>query len=236
MTTPATVPPLRILVVDDEPAMVGAVAALVGSDGHRVIAAYDGHEALLRFDGDRPDLVLLDLAMPQMDGLQVARAMRARAATPIIVISGESDERTKVQALDEGADDYVTKPFGKQELLARIRAVWRRQSAHAALGGSVGAEAPIIVDRERHEIRFAGAPLPLTRVEFELLAAIVEARGTLVSHSRLLQAGWPDENDPDPLWPKPHLARLRAKLRAAGAPLPVSVRGVGYRIDAVAPS
>lgn len=230
MTGPLSVPPLRILVVDDEPAMVGAVAALVGSEGHRVIAAYDGHEALSRFDDDRPDLVLLDLAMPQMDGLAVARAIRARASTPIIVVSGEVDERAKVEALDEGADDYVTKPFGKQELLARIRAVWRRHRADAAAAPDTDGS-PLVVDRERHEIRYEGRPLPLTRVEYELFAAIVEARGNLVTHQQLLSAGWPDEIDPDPLWPKPHLARLRAKLRAAGAPLPVSVRGVGYRLE-----
>jgi DNA-binding response OmpR family regulator len=229
VTLAAPVPPLRILVVDDEPAMVGAVAALVGSEGHRVIAAYDGPEALSRFDGDRPDLVLLDLAMPRMDGLAVARALRARAATPIIVVSGEGDERTKVQALDEGADDYVTKPFGKQELLARIRAVWRR---HRSAGVAGGSDAALVVDRERHEIRFADTVLPLTRVEFELLGAIIDGHGKLVTHAALLQAGWPDERDPDPLWPKPHLARLRAKLRDAGAPIPVSVRGVGYRIGA----
>lgn len=229
MTLAAPVPPLRILVVDDEPAMVGAVAALVGSEGHRVIAAYDGPEALSRFDGDRPDLVLLDLAMPRMDGLAVARALRARAATPIIVVSGEGDERTKVQALDEGADDYVTKPFGKQELLARIRAVWRR---HRSAGVAGASDAALVVDRERHEIRFADTVLPLTRVEFELLGAIIDGHGKLVTHAALLQAGWPDERDPDPLWPKPHLARLRAKLRDAGAPIPVSVRGVGYRIGA----
>ncbi|MEO8511281.1 MAG: response regulator transcription factor [Chloroflexota bacterium] len=228
MTGPLSVPPLRILVVDDEPAMVGAVAALVGSDGHRVIAAYDGAEALSRFDGDRPDLVLLDLAMPHMDGLAVARALRARAQTPIIVVSGESDERTKVQALDAGADDYVTKPFGKQELLARIRAVWRRHRSDVAVPDTDGS--PLAVDRERHEIRFSNAALPLTRVEYELLAAIVEARGKLVLHQDLLRAGWPEEHDPDPLWPKPHLARLRAKLRVVGAPVPISVRGVGYRI------
>jgi DNA-binding response OmpR family regulator len=228
----APVPPLRILVVDDEPAMVGAVAALVGSEGHRVIAAYDGPEALSRFDGDQPDLVLLDLAMPRMDGLAVARALRARATTPIIVVSGEGDERTKVQALDEGADDYVTKPFGKQELLARIRAVWRRHRSAGVAGVAGASDAALVVDRERHEIRFADTVLPLTRVEFELLGAIVEGHGKLVTHAVLLQAGWPDERDPDPLWPKPHLARLRAKLRDAGAPIPVSVRGVGYRIGA----
>ena len=118
--------PLRILVIDDEPAMVGAVAALVGSEGHRVIAAYDGDEGLQRFEGDRPDLVILDLAMPGLDGLAVCGAIREKGTTPIIVLSGEGQEEAKVEALDAGADDYVTKPFGKAELLARIRAVMRR--------------------------------------------------------------------------------------------------------------
>jgi two-component system KDP operon response regulator KdpE len=161
----------------------------------------------------------------------VARALRARATTPIIVVSGEGDERTKVQALDEGADDYVTKPFGKQELLARIRAVWRRHRSSAG-GASGPSEDALTVDRDRHEIRFRGSVLPFTRVEFELLGAIIDGHGNLVTHAQLLHAGWPDEVDPDPLWPKPHLARLRTKLRDAGAPLPVSVRGVGYRIGA----
>ena len=130
---------LRILVIDDEPAMIGAVAALVGSVGHRVSAAYDGHEALRRYDAESPDLVILDLAMPGLDGVAVCREIRRRGPTPIIILSGEGDEAAKVEALDAGADDYVTKPFGKDELLARIRAVTRRRPA--AAGASVGLRA-----------------------------------------------------------------------------------------------
>lgn len=221
--------PLRILVVDDEPAMVGAVAALVGSAGHRVSAAYDGHEGLRRHETDAPDLVLLDLAMPGMDGVAVCQELRRRGSTPIIVVSGEGQESAKVEALDAGADDYVTKPFGKEELLARIRAVMRRRSAAPA--AEAHGQRPILgVDRARHEAQANGRPLALTRVEFALLAALVEAQGELVSHAALLSAGWPDEVDPDPLWLKPHLTRLRGKLAAAGAPLPTSLRGVGYRL------
>jgi DNA-binding response OmpR family regulator len=223
--------PLRILVIDDEPAMVGAVAALVGSVGYRVVPAYDGREALARYDAERPDVVLLDLAMPQLDGLSVCRALRQRGDTPIIILSGENEEAAKVEALDAGADDYVTKPFGKQELLARVRAVLRRR------GTAGGDPEPVLtaaggfrVDRRIYEARYRDRLLGLTKVEFELLAALVEARGRLVSHAELLRAGWPEETDPDPLWPKPHLTRLRAKLAAAGAPPPVSVRGVGYRL------
>ena len=217
---------LRILVIDDEPAMVGAVAALVGSVGHRVSAAYDGAEGLRRHDADHPDLVILDLAMPGMDGIAVCAEIRRRAATPIIVLSGEGQEAAKVEALDAGADDYVTKPFGKDELLARIRAVTRRRRDEddGAPAGSVR------IDRRNHEARVGDRPLQLTPIEFALLDALVAARGDLVPHAELLTTGWPAESDPDPVWVKPHLARLRAKLREAGGPVPVPVRAIGYRL------
>ena len=118
--------PLRILVVDDDPAMVGAITALVGTEGHQVITAYDGLTAVKRFREERPDLVLLDLAMPGPDGFTVIGQLRATGNVPVLVVSGESAEAAKVKALGIGADDYLVKPFGKQELLARISAVMRR--------------------------------------------------------------------------------------------------------------
>src|SRR4029079_7629140 len=117
--------PLRILVVDDDPAMVGAITALVGTEGHQVITAYDGLTAVKRFREEAPDLVLLDLAMPGPDGFTVAGQMGAAGQAPIVVVSGESAEEAKVRALGIGADDYLVKPFGKAELLARIAAVMR---------------------------------------------------------------------------------------------------------------
>ena len=224
--------PLRILVVDDEPAMVGAITALVGSAGHRVITAYDGEAALERFAAEGPDLVLLDLAMPGIDGVEVLRRIRRTSRVPVIVLTGETDELAKVEALDIGADDYVTKPFGRQELLARIRAVVRRGD------GSPGSlpEAPIRVgtlelDPGLHEAAVDGHPVVLTKTEFLLLATLVAAGGRVVPHTRRLAPGWPGGVDPDPQWLKPHLARLRAKLLDAGGPAPVSVRGVGYRLS-----
>lgn len=217
---------LRILVIDDEPAMVGAVAALVGSEGHRVTAAYDGSEGLRHFDAAPPDLVILDLAMPGMDGLHVCAELRRRGATPIIILSGEGQEAAKVEALDAGADDYVTKPFGKSELLARIRAVTRRRRDE----GEPSTPGSVRIDRRRHEAWAGEQLLRLTPIEFALLEELVAARGDLVSHGDLLAAGWPGEPDPDPLWVKPHLARLRTKLRAAGAAEPTPVRAVGYRL------
>jgi two-component system, OmpR family, KDP operon response regulator KdpE len=219
---------LRILVIDDEPAMTGAIAALVGSVGHRVSAAYDGSEALRRFDADAPDLVILDLAMPGMDGIAVCRELRRRGATPIIVLSGEGEEAAKVEALDAGADDYVTKPFGKEELLARIRAVVRRRTPTPELAAS--GSGSIRIDPRRHEAWAGDHLLPLTPIEFALLEELVGARGDLVTHEELLRAGWRGEPDPDPLWIKPHLARLRTKLREAGAALPTPVRALGYRL------
>jgi DNA-binding response OmpR family regulator len=223
---------LLILVVDDEPAMVGAVSALVGRAGHRVVTAYDGNTALRRFSEERPDLVLLDLAMPGLDGVEVCRTIRRTSQTPIIVLTGESDERAKVEALDTGADDYVVKPFGKQELLARIRAVMRRRSIEPEPPGTGELRwGPIVLDRGRYTAAVSGQRMVLTRTEYSLLASLVAAEGRVVSHGILLAAGWGGEPNPDPQWLKPHLARLRAKLEEAGAPVPESVRGVGYRLE-----
>ena len=226
-----TTDPLKILVVDDEPAMVGALGALLGQAGHRIVAAYGGEEALRRFRDDEPDLVLLDLAMPGMDGATVCRRIRETSDTPIIVVSGERDRAATVELLDLGADDYVRKPFRADELLARVRAVSRRSAGSRGdrgRGDATGYE----LDRRRHEIRWQSTALPTTVTEFRLLRVMIERLGEVVPHDELLAAGWPEVPDPDPLWLKPHLARLREKLVSAGAPVPVAVRGVGYRLDA----
>ncbi|HYI20999.1 MAG TPA: response regulator transcription factor [Candidatus Limnocylindrales bacterium] len=220
---------LTLLVVDDEPAWVGALGAVLGKAGHRIVAAYDGEEALRRFRAEPVDVVLLDLAMPGLDGAEVCRQIRAASSVPIIIVSGERDRSAPSELLDLGADDYVRKGTPSNELLARIRAVLRR---------SKGADTPAApasndwnLDLRRHEISWRGALVPATAIEFRLLAALVEHLGELVSHADLLASGWPDVPDPDPLWLKPHLARLRDKLEAVGAPQPTAVRGVGYRLD-----
>jgi DNA-binding response OmpR family regulator len=228
--------PLRILVVDDDPAMVGAITALVGTEGHQVITAYDGLTAVKRFRDEAPDLVLLDLAMPGPDGFNVTGQIRAAGNVPILVVSGESGEGAKVKALEIGADDYLTKPFGKAELLARISAIMRRADA-ASVGTGSGGGGPLeagalTIDPGRHEARIGSAVLNLTATEYRLLEALVRAGGDVVPHHRLVRAGWPAEADPDLLWLKPHIARLRAKVHRAGGPAIVAVRSVGYRIEA----
>lgn len=224
---------LRILVVDDDPAMVGAITALVGTEGHQVITAYDGLTAVRRFRDEHPDLVLLDLAMPGPDGFTVAGQIRAAGSAPIIVVSGESSEAAKVKALGIGADDYLVKPFGRAELLARISAVMRRvgRADSGELGGSVSFER-LSLDPARHEARVGDIGLTLTPTEYRLLESMVRAAGDLVPHLRLARAGWPAESEPDLLWLKPHLARLRSKLDQVGGPSIVAVRGVGYRVEA----
>ena len=230
--------PLRILVVDDDPAMVGAITALVGTAGHQVVTAYDGLTAVRRYREESPDLVLLDLAMPGPDGFDVIGRMRGLGAAPVIVVSGESGEAAKVRALRLGADDYLTKPFGRAELLARIEAVMRRADASLAGAGAAGAQADgtlrggtLELDPRRHEARAGGRTLELTPTEYRLLEALLRAAGDVVPHFQLARAGWPTEADPDVLWLKPHLARLRAKLAAAAGPAIVPVRAVGYRLD-----
>jgi DNA-binding response OmpR family regulator len=220
--------PLRILIVDDDPAMVGAISALVGLEGHQVITAYDGLTAVRRYRDESPDIVLLDLAMSGPDGFSVISRIRGLGGAPIIVVSGESGEAAKVRALGLGADDYLTKPFGRQELLARIGAVVRRAATPAHAGpASAG---PLVLDPGRHEARIRGTILDLTPTEYRLLEALLRAGGDVVPHLQLARAGWPGEADPDVLWLKPHIARLRGKVTAAGGPSIVAIRGVGYRL------
>ena len=215
---------LKVLVADDEPAMVGVIGAILGGAGHRIIAAYDGREAIRRFEDEHPDLVLLDLAMPGVDGADVCRRIRAAGDTPIIVVSGESDLGVTVELLDAGADDYVRKPFRAAELLARTRSVVRRHRRAPARDGW-------LVDRSRHEVSWRGRPIALTVTEFRLVARLADRLGEVIERRDLLAYAWPGVHDPDPLWLKPHMARLRSKLIAAGAPVPIPVRGIGYRLE-----
>jgi DNA-binding response OmpR family regulator len=219
-------PSLTLLVVDDEPAWVGALGAVLGKAGHRIVAAYDGEEALRRFRAEKVDAVLLDLAMPGMDGSTVARQMRAESDVPILIVSGERDPAAPAELLDLGADDYIRKSMPNDEKLARIRAVVRRKAAATSSGKGWQ------LDARRHEISWRGQIVPATAIEFRLLESLVTHLGELRSHAELLAAGWPGERDPDPLWLKPHIARLRDKLDRLGAPTPTAVRAVGYRLEA----
>jgi len=218
-----------ILVVDDEPAMVGMVGALLGEEGYQIVTAYDGEVALRRHADERPDLVILDRRLPRMSGEEVVRGIRAVSNTPILMLTGEKGTEERAKLLDLGADDYLEKPFGKKELSARVRALLRRASSpvRADVTANVGR---LSVDARTHRASVNGETLDLTPTEFRLLAALAARPGEVVDRRMLLRSGWPDERDPDPEWLKAHLARLRSKLQAAGAPDLANVRGVGYRL------
>lgn len=218
-----------VLIVDDDRALVGMVASLLGAEGYELLTAYDGETALRRHAEELPDLVILDRRLPKMSGDEICKRIRAAGSTPILMLTGEKGEDERVKLLDLGADDYLEKPFGRKELLARVRALLRR--APRTLGPAAATQiGGLVIDARAHSARMDGSELPLTPTEFRLLAALATRPGELVDRKALLRAGWPDERDPDPEWLKAHLARLRSKLEAAGAPVPANVRGVGYKL------
>jgi len=215
-------------VVDDERALVGMVASLLGEEGYEIVTAYDGETALRRHAEESPDLVILDRKLPKLSGDEVCKRIRASSTTPILMLTGErgADERAKL--LDLGADDYLEKPFSARELRSRVRALLRRATSTASkqAAASVGR---LRVDPKTHVASVDDQALDLTPTEFRLLTALITRPGEVLERRALLRAGWPEERDPDPEWLKAHLARLRSKLDAAGAPALANVR-VGYRL------
>jgi len=195
MPTPAF-PARRILVVDDEPQIRRVMRVILSGENYEVVEARSGEAALLRFREFLPDLVLLDLNMPGMSGLETCRSIRDTSDVPIIVLTVRHEEEEKVDALDAGADDYVTKPFGKKELLARIRAALRRAPTSAATGPRTFAAGDLEIDFETRKIRSGKKMVRLTPKEFDLLRYLVTHAGKPVPHRELLQAVWgPDYGD-----------------------------------------
>ncbi len=186
--------PAAILVVDDEAQIRRVIRTALTSHGYSILEARTGEEALEKIRGARIDLVLLDVNMPGMNGLETCREMRTSSDVPIIMLTVRNSERDKVRALDAGADDYVVKPFGMEELLARIRAALRRASSTEPSAALVSEE--ITIDFERRRLTVRGRPVRLTPKEFDLLRHLVANQGKPISHRRLLQAVWgPDYGD-----------------------------------------
>jgi len=217
------------LVVDDERALVGMVASLLGEEGYEIVTAYDGETALRRHAEESPDLVILDRKLPKISGDEVCKRIRASSTTPILMLTGERGAEERAKLLDLGADDYLEKPFSGRELRSRVRALLRRATSAASkqTATSVGR---LRVDPKTHVASVDDQALDLTPTEFRLLTALITRPGEVLERRALLRAGWPEERDPDPEWLKAHLARLRSKLDAAGAPALANVRGVGYRL------
>jgi two-component system, OmpR family, KDP operon response regulator KdpE len=179
-----------VLLVDDEPAILRATATLLRSRGYNVSVATSGGEALTLFDRERPSLVIVDLGLPDVDGTVVCQRLRARADVPILVLSVRGDERSKVAALDAGADDYVTKPFGPEELLARVRAGLRRSAGREQELHGRTEYGDLAIDFDRHRVYRAGSEVRLTPKEFELLTILAAHAGRVITHRRILKAMW----------------------------------------------
>jgi two-component system, OmpR family, KDP operon response regulator KdpE len=181
--------PPTILIVDDEPSLLATMAPLLRTRGYAVTTAMSGRAALAALERGRPDLIVLDLGLPDMDGIEVCRAIREHSTTPIVVLSARGAERDKVRALDTGADDYVTKPFGVEELTARIRAALRRTEGSLAMTEPI-VRGDLVIDRERFRVFRNGEEVRLTPKEFELLSYLAQRPGQVATHRAILRAIW----------------------------------------------
>jgi len=226
----------RVLIVEDEPDIRELVVHHLKREGYQVSAASSGEEALRQVQAAPPDLVLLDLMMPAMDGLEVCRRLRQDPATamlPIVMLTAKGDEVDRVLGLEIGADDYVVKPFSPKELLARVRAVLRRsRPAPGAAPSTLGA---LVMDLGTHTASVGGETLALTPKEFDLLRALVEARGRVLSREFLLDRVWgySRASEIESRTVDVHVRRLRVKLGPEGRRI-LTVKSVGYRLDTAA--
>jgi len=221
----------RILVVDDEPQITRVLRTTLSAQGYDLRVANDGETALEIMKDWTPDLVITDLAMPHMDGFELCRRVRSKAEMPIIVLSVRGEERTKVQALDAGADDYVTKPFGMSELLARVRANLRRVPAEEPESGGVIEEGDFRIDVDAHTVAIRGAEVRLTPKEFDLLVYLARHSGKVVTHRALLAAVWGPNATEQPEYLRVFVGQLRKKIeRDPSAPRYILTEPwVGYR-------
>jgi two-component system, OmpR family, response regulator len=218
-----------ILLVDDEDAVQKLLTYPLEHEGFRVVQARDGEEALRRFAGERVDLVVLDLMLPKVDGLEVCRRLRASSSVPIIMLTARDDELDKVVGLELGADDYITKPFSIREFRSRVRALLRRASLSGAGAGRDQIVVDgLVVDLAKRTVALAGRSIELTYVEFELLRTLAARPGRVFTRQGLLQSLWGDYAYREPRTIDVHVRHLREKLD--DMELIQTVRGVGYRL------
>jgi two-component system KDP operon response regulator KdpE len=224
-----------ILVIEDDRATRQVLARELIAAGYRVVEAEDAATGLERFADRRPDLVLLDLGLPDRDGSEVIRLVRRETATPIVILSGRFEEREKVEALERGADDYVTKPFGIAELRARIKVALRHSAGPAGDAHGRLSAGSIEVDVDRHVVEVAGRRVDLTPREFEILRVLLTHQGRIVTKGRLLRAVWGQAYQGEDDYVYVHVSSVRRKLNAADPELRAGAQivtepGVGYRV------
>jgi DNA-binding response OmpR family regulator len=220
-----------VLVVDDEPMVRDVLERYLTAEGFAVRSAADGEEALARIDEGLPDLVLLDLMLPKVDGYEVLSRIRDQGSTPVIMLTARGEETDRIVGLDLGADDYVTKPFSPREVVARVRAVLRRTGT--AIDGEPLRYGDLEIDGDRREARLRGEPVRLTRKEFDLLHHLASRPGVTLTRTQLLEDVWDFAWDGDSSTVTVHVRRLREKIEddpSAPARI-VTVWGVGYRFE-----
>jgi two-component system KDP operon response regulator KdpE len=225
----------RILVVDDEPQILRALTTTLRGVGYEVERASTGEEALALAGSRPPDAIVLDLILPDISGVEVCRELRRWSAVPVVILSAVGDEEQKVAALDAGADDYVTKPFGVAELLARIRAALRRV---VPTGDPVIVIGDLAIDLERSSATILGRPVALTRTEFALLSVLARNAGKLLTHSALLREVWGPEYQAESAYLHVYVSHLRAKLEPdrTRPRYILTEPGAGYRMVAPDPT
>jgi DNA-binding response OmpR family regulator len=227
----------RVLVVDDEPVVREVLTRYLERDGFDVETAADGEDAIARFDAAAPDLVLLDLMLPRLDGFEVFRAIRSRSQSPVIMLTARGDVTDRIVGLDVGADDYVSKPFSPSEVTARVRAVIRRtQGAGASAGEQSGAVLRfdgLEIEPRTREVRVRGTPVQLTPKEFELLHFVASNPRVVFSRYQLLDELWDVAFEGDPSTVTVHVRRLREKIEEdpSSPRRLVTVWGAGYRFE-----
>jgi two-component system response regulator RegX3 len=222
----------RILVVEDEEALADSVRYNLEREGYGVSTAADGRRAIERFRDDRPDLVILDLMLPELSGLDVCRLIRQESDVPIIMVTAKDAEADKVAGLELGADDYVTKPFSVRELISRVRAHLRRVSMQRGEpADEIIAAGPVTIDVARHEVTVRGEPTAFPPKEFELLEALVRRAGRLLTRETLIDQVWGHDYVGDTKTLDVHVKRIRRKIEAdPHDPVHlVTVRGLGYK-------
>ncbi len=221
-----------VLVVEDENAVMRFLCATLPAHGYRVIEARTGQQALVEASTRVPDIILLDLGLPDLDGVEVARRLREWSTTPIIVLSARGQERDKVEALDAGADDYLTKPFGVGELLARMRVALRNAARVGQGPEAMFTAGDVRVDLSARRVWLAEAEVRLTRTEFNLLAVLVKHAGKVLTHRQLLREVW-GPGATEPHYVRVYMAQLRHKLEKDPAQprYLLTETGVGYRLQ-----
>jgi DNA-binding response OmpR family regulator len=222
----------RILLVDDEQAVQTLLTYPLRKEGYDVVGALDGQEALDRFSEGRFDLVVLDIMLPKLDGIEVCRRLRTRSQVPIIMLTAKGDEVDKVAGFEMGADDYITKPFSLTEFRSRVKAALRRGGMTGPnLAGDPIRAGELEIDFERRSTQLRGKPVQLTYVEFEILAALAGSPGRVFTRETLLEHIWGDSTYRDPRTVDVHIRHLREKLESdpKSPDYLFTVRGVGYR-------